>query len=83
VKYLILVWVLLLSGCQTIGGFFNIAADANDKALLSAEVTICRAASVGAVIRRYNTKEKAEAWKEFVVKVCTKSDEKVPLMFRN
>ena len=67
-KNLILVLALVsISGCTTIA---NKAADWNDDALKTSEFTICRAASVGAVLRRYNTKELSQAW----VKLCIDSN---------
>ncbi len=54
-KILIMLMVVLLSGCSTIMKVADKAADINDEALISAEFTICSAASVGSIERRYNT----------------------------
>lgn len=79
-KRLIIIFaVFLLSGCAATGKLLDIGADVNDNALLSAEATICKAASVGSVIRRYNTPEKAKAWKE----LCTQSNEATPVIINS
>lgn len=56
-KTLLISIVFLLSGCTLLGEITGKAADINDKSLVSAEFVICSAASVGAIERRYNTKE--------------------------
>lgn len=58
------------------GKILDLAGDANDNVLISAEATICRAASVGSVVRRYSTSEKARAWKE----LCTGDNEAVGII---
>lgn len=60
---LIVVLSAALSGCSTIAQITDKAANVNDEALVAAEFTICSAASVGAVQRRYNTQELIEARK--------------------
>ncbi len=62
-KYLILVLVILLSGCSAIAGLADKGAELNDEALVSAEFVICSGASVGAIERRYDTKKLLEARK--------------------
>jgi len=52
----------LVSGCAQIGEAVEQAAVLNDEALNKAEFTICNAASVGSVKRRYNTPELIETW---------------------
>lgn len=49
--------ILLLPGCAQLGIAVDKAADANDQALIDAEFVICNAASVGAIERRYNSKQ--------------------------
>ncbi len=46
-----------LGGCSVISGVFDKAADANDQAIESAIFTVCKAASVGSVKRKFNTSE--------------------------
>lgn len=60
----------ILSACSTLNTLTGRAAGLNDEALKSSEFTICKGASVGSVLRRYNTKELAEAW----VKLCLDSN---------
>lgn len=55
---------LLLSGCAYTDLIADRAAEASDSALEASEWTVCRAASVGAVLRRYGTSpERMEAWR--------------------
>lgn len=68
---LVIMVVLLVTGCTTMSKLLGLAGDVNDSALASAEITICRAASIGSVIRRYDTREKAEAWAE----LCAREDD--------
>ena len=68
-KITILLFALFLTGCSTIGKVVDRAADVNDEALLSAEFTICNAASIGSIERRYNTIELLNARKV----LCDKS----------
>lgn len=56
-KLLLLVTAILLTGCSTLGVITDRASTANDDALKAAEFTICVAASVGSIERRYNTEE--------------------------
>ena len=67
----ILMTLLTLSGCGSVSDLLDKAADVNDEALLSAEFTICSAASTGAIQRRYSTQELLLARKV----ICTKSIE--------
>jgi hypothetical protein len=60
----ILLILMLCGGCSTVGFIADRASQANDEALKSAEFTICVAASVGAIERRYNTKSLVKARKE-------------------
>jgi hypothetical protein len=46
---------LLLTGCASLDYAADRGADVSDGALEAGEWTICRAASVGAVLRRYGT----------------------------
>lgn len=73
--FLLISVVLFSSGCSTLGKIVDVGGEVNDNALVTSEVTICRAASVGAVLRRYNTPEKAKAW----LTLCT-YDNDAPLV---
>ena len=75
-RLIIILSLLLLSGCETMSKIMDFAGDVNDEALISAEATICRAASIGSVLRRYDTEEKAKAWKE----LCTSDTDSVPII---
>ena len=55
--------VLCLTSCSTISKIADKASSINDEALISAEFTICNAASVGSIERRYNTKKLLQARK--------------------
>lgn len=66
-RILIILMLLLLSGCSTAGRILDAGGEINDSALVAAEATICRAASIGSILRKYDTEEKARAWKE----LCT------------
>ena len=57
----VFILLVFLSGCSTLSSVVDKGAELNDKALVSAEGTICTAASVGAVERRYNTDELKES----------------------
>jgi len=75
IKYLFVGCSLLaLGGCEMLSGLTERAAGINDEALLSAEFTICNAASVGSIQRRYNTTELKEARKV----LCDKNNEVLP-----
>jgi hypothetical protein len=54
----------LLTGCAgQLGYMADRGADVSDEALVAAEWGICRAASVGSVLRRYGTDpERMAAW---------------------
>jgi hypothetical protein len=56
--------VLLLSGCAGLGAYIDRAAEANDTAIDASIFTMCRAASVGSVLRKFDTPEKASIWKD-------------------
>jgi len=57
-----LIIVTLMTACSTVGKVAGLAGGLNDEALASSEFAICKGASVGSVLRRYNTPEKADAW---------------------
>ena len=76
---ILLILLTLTSGCGTIEKIVGAAAEINDESLLSAEFTICRAASIGSVIRRYGTTDKAKAWRE----LCTQDSDAVPTIIGN
>lgn len=67
-RFVLALIVVLLSGCTTFDPVVKYAAKANDNALMSAEFTICNAASVGSVMRRYNTEELAALWRDLCLK---------------
>ncbi len=71
--------LLILTGCSALSQIFEAGAEASDKALIASEAVICRGASIGSVIRRYDTEEKAKAWKE----LCTNNSEAVPIILDN
>ena len=48
---------ITLSGCSTISGLLDKAAGANDTAIDGAIFTVCQAASVGSIKRKFNTPE--------------------------
>lgn len=60
----VLIAILVLSGCETLGVVVNQASKVNDEALKTAEFTICNGASVGSIRRRFNTPELAEIWRQ-------------------
>lgn len=66
----LLLLILVLSGCANLSNIVDSAAEANDKALYAAKFTICKGASIGSVIREFDTEEKAKAWKE----LCTQEN---------
>jgi len=75
-KSLALVFVLALSGCAAIGPAVQKVAEANDVALAAAELEICRAASIGAVMRRYGQDPiKARAWRDLCVETNNSASE--------
>lgn len=76
---ILLLTFLLLPGCSTLSSLLNTASEANDNALLAAEVTICRAASIGSILRRYDSDAKARAWKE----LCTQDNKSTPIIINN
>lgn len=58
-----LVAAFLLSGCSTLAPALVKGAELNDDAVNGAKITLCTAASVGAIEREFNTPEKREARK--------------------
>ncbi len=63
-KYLILLPLVLFSGCSYIQAAWTTGAKANDAALVASEAVICKAASIGAIQRKYgNNAAKAQAWR--------------------
>lgn len=62
--FILVIAAVLLSGCAAMDMFKEKAAELNDEGLISAEFTICKAASIGSIMRRYGlSEEKAKAWK--------------------
>lgn len=55
--------ISLLTGCSTIMRVVDTAAQVNDDAIKTAEFTICNAASVGSIERRYNNADLLKARK--------------------
>lgn len=74
-----LIALLTLTSCSTMSKLLDVAGDVNDEALIGAETTICRVASIGSILRRYDTEEKARAWKE----LCTQDSDIVPILLDN
>ena len=63
---LIILAALALSGCSDVlrAGVVQRGATVADKALEDAEFLLCRAATVGSVVRRYGVStDKADAWR--------------------
>jgi hypothetical protein len=70
----LLLAALALSGCETLVSVEKKAVDAADGVLVGAEWTICRAATVGSVLRRYGTSpERMNAW----VSLCQPNQEEL------
>lgn len=65
-----------LSACSTMGRLADIGKEVNDEALKTSEFTICKAASVGSIVRRFNTKELATAW----INLCASPNTLPPVM---
>lgn len=57
-KTLIVISILFLSGCSTISGFLDKAADANDELLKASKFGICQAASIRAILEEFGSLEK-------------------------
>lgn len=56
--------VAALSGCASTATFVDKASDYSDQSIAAAEFYICRAATVGSVMRNYgNSEEDMEAWR--------------------
>ena len=72
----VIILLVLLSGCSTLDKLSGYGAEANDEALRSSKFMICKGASIGAVMREFNTKEKAEGW----VKICLGEKDAIPLV---
>lgn len=60
----IAVVVFTLTGCTALEKITGKASTVNDEALNTAEWTICYAASIGSIRRKYSTPEKAKVWRE-------------------
>ena len=67
----LLIIILFITGCSALSSIIDSAAEASDKILVSAEFTICNAASVGSVVRRYNTAKKSKVWQEIFNQTST------------
>ena len=52
-----------LTACSAMDRIVSVGAKANDQALDAAEFTICKAATVGSIRRRYGSKEQAATWR--------------------
>ena len=61
----LIVLVVILTGCDTLTAIPERGAEGSDAALDAAVWTVCKASTVGAVNRRYNTPEKATTYREF------------------
>lgn len=66
----------LLIGCETLSGLVDRGAKVNDASIVASETVICKAASIGSILRHYNTKDKAEAWR----KLCAQESESQPVI---
>lgn len=64
---MLVLFIILLPGCETLNMVTEQAAKVNDQALKNAEFTVCQGASIGSIRRRFNTPELAELWR----KMCT------------
>jgi hypothetical protein len=61
----LLLAAVMLTGCSTFANLIGAGSKVNDAAAEGAEVTICRAISIGAWMRAYGSDPaKAKAWRE-------------------
>ena len=72
----IVFFIILVAGCSTIAKLADYGATANDQVVKDSKFIICKGASIGAVMREFNTKEKAEGW----VKICLGEKNTPPLL---
>jgi hypothetical protein len=77
-KLLLVIFILLSSGCSALGKVVDVGGEINDKALAGCEATICKAASVRSVLERYNTPKKAKAWLD----LCINDNDAPPVIFQ-
>ena len=71
-KILILL-LLLLSGCSMLDKAVDVGAKANDELVDNSITTICNIASVGSIKRKFNTKQLKDIWNE----LCATEDFKL------
>ena len=64
---------LLLSGCSIVDKAVVVGAKANDELVDGSITTICNAASVGSIKRKFNTKQMKDVWNE----LCATEDFKL------
>lgn len=63
---------LMLSGCSMLGKIAEMGAETNDEAVRSSKFVICKGASIGAILREFDTKEEAAGW----IQLCLGEDKK-------
>lgn len=68
---LVMVILLLVSGCSTVNNALQIAASINDSALESAEDVQCNRASIRVVRDKYRTTEQRKAYNMLCGKILT------------
>ena len=73
---IILLSCLVLNACSTLEKIADYGAEANDEAVRDSKFILCKGASIGAILREFNTKDRAEGW----LKICLNKNDAPPLM---
>lgn len=62
-------------GCSALEALADYGAKANDEAVRDSKFILCKGASIGAILRAFDTKEEAQGW----IQICL-GDEKEPFI---
>lgn len=65
-----------VAACSTIQKIADYGADANDELVKDSKFVLCKGASIGAILREFDTRDKAEGW----LKICLDANDAPPLM---
>jgi len=74
-QILIAFLTIILTGCVTLNDGIRMAAETNDKAVKTAEFTICYGATIGSIRRSYGSPDRQQVWKD----LCNGKDNFVPV----
>jgi len=73
--FITVIALCFVTGCAMLEKVADYGAKANDEAVRDSKFILCKAASIGAILREFDTKEEAKGW----IQICL-GDEKTPFI---